>query len=111
MAKELLLGDGVVYITDQQNMVDIMFANINLNRPISNIIAAELDWLLLIGFQANNRAAPIPEYLASPDIVLAADCVYFEPAFPLLQDVLRKLAPTAEVDVYMAYKKRRKVVR
>jgi hypothetical protein len=111
MAKELELGGGVVYITDQQNMVDIMSANINLNSAISSIVAAELDWLLLICFQANNRAATIPEHLASPDIVLAADCVYFEPAFPLLQDVLRKLAPTAEVDVYMAYKKRRKVLR
>src|SRR5271155_3788320 len=111
MAKELDLGDGVVYITDQQNMVDIMSANISLNSAISNIVAAELDWFLLICFQANNRAAPIPEHLASPDIVLAADCVYFEPAFPLLQDVLRKLAPTPEVEVYMAYKKRRKVLR
>jgi len=112
MAKELELGDGVVYITDQQNMVDIMSANISLNIAISSIVAAELDWLLLICFQANNRAATyIPEHLASPDIVLAADCVYFEPAFPLLQDVLRKLAPTPEVEVYMAYKKRRKVLR
>jgi len=50
MAKELDLGDGVVYITDQQSMVDIMSANINLNHLISNIVAAELDWFLLTYF-------------------------------------------------------------
>jgi hypothetical protein len=55
------------------------------------------------------RAAPIPEHLASPDIILAADCVYFEPAFPLLQETLKRLTEGRNVDVYMAYKKRRKV--
>jgi len=46
MAKELDFGDGMVYITDQQNMVDIMSANIDFNRPISGIQAAELDWYM-----------------------------------------------------------------
>jgi hypothetical protein len=49
--------------------------------------------------------------LASPDIVLAADCVYFEPAFPLLHQTLRNLTENRNVQVYMAYKKRRKVSR
>jgi hypothetical protein len=44
MAKELDLDDGIIYITDQENMVDIMTANIDLNRTISNIQACELDW-------------------------------------------------------------------
>jgi protein N-lysine methyltransferase METTL21A len=58
----------------------------------------------------NARAAPVPEALASPDIILAADCVYFEPAFPLLQSTLRRLTEGRNVEVYMAYKKRRKVL-
>ena len=44
VAKEVDLGDGTIYITDQKNMVDIMNANIDLNRRISRIVASELDW-------------------------------------------------------------------
>jgi hypothetical protein len=44
IAKEIELGSGTIYITDQANMVDIMSANINLNHPLSRIIACELDW-------------------------------------------------------------------
>jgi hypothetical protein len=42
------------------------------------------------------------------DVVLAADCVYFEPAFPLLVATLCALAG-AETEVLLCYKKRRKV--
>jgi len=49
MAKEMAVDDGpTIYITDQANMVDIMNANINLNHPISRIIACELDWYAFI---------------------------------------------------------------
>lgn len=44
-----------------------------------------------------------------PDIILAADCVYFEPAFPLLMQTLQDLlalAPTATV--FFCFKKRRR---
>jgi hypothetical protein len=44
MAKEVDVGDGTIYITDQKNMVDIMNLNIDLNDKISRIIATELDW-------------------------------------------------------------------
>ena len=44
MAKEIDLDNGIIYITDQQNMVDIMNANIDLNKTISRIEACELDW-------------------------------------------------------------------
>ena len=57
----------------------------------------------------NTRGAPIPNRLTSPDIILVADCIYFEPAFPLLQETLRRLTNRGDVAVYMAYKKRRKV--
>lgn len=46
MAKEIEMGDGTIYITDQANMVDIMKANIELNTLISSIVACELDWYL-----------------------------------------------------------------
>ena len=118
MAKELELGDGVIYITDQENMVGIMSANIGLNQTKSRIVACELDWqalpcftfiFVLINFGLYFRAAPIPDHLACPDIILAADCVYFEPAFPLLHETLLRLTHGRNVEVYMAYKKRRKV--
>lgn len=109
MVKELDLGDGILYITDQKNMVDIMSANIVLNENISQIEASELDWYIFLYSYSYNRAAPIPDHLVSPDIILAADCVYFEPAFPLLQETLRRLTNGRDVEVYMAYKKRRKV--
>ena len=46
MAKELDLGDGTIYLTDQKNMVNIMSANIDLNHSTSRIEACELDWYL-----------------------------------------------------------------
>lgn len=44
-----------------------------------------------------------------PDVILAADCVYFEPAFPLLLATLSDLlvlCPTATI--YFCFKKRRR---
>ena len=43
-------------------------------------------------------------------MVLAADCVYFEPAFPLLVQTLVDLVHD-ETEVLFCYKKRRKVWR
>ena len=42
-----------------------------------------------------------------PDILLAADCVYFEPAFPLLQQTLRDLIGP-QTTCYFCFKKRRR---
>jgi len=44
------------------------------------------------------------------DLILAADCVYFEPAFPLLVQTLSDLADTT-TDILFCYKKRRKADR
>jgi len=66
-----------IFITDQIPMMDLMKRNIELNQlPVK----AELyDW-----------GEQVPEALSDKpiDIVLAADCVYFEPAFPLLEKTL-----------------------
>ena len=48
-----------------------------------------------------------PAILAHPDIVLAADCVYFEPAFPLLQHTLLSLAGP-DTAIYFCFKRRRR---
>lgn len=44
-----------------------------------------------------------------PDIILAADCVYYEPAFPLLVKTLSDLSGES-TEVLFCYKKRRKVI-
>lgn len=56
------------------------------------------------------RAKPLPE-LQRRDLILAADCVYFEPAFPLLVSTLAALVPPPPEhapEVLFCYKKRRK---
>ncbi|KAG6897221.1 hypothetical protein C0992_003419 [Termitomyces sp. T32_za158] len=55
--------------------------------------------------------ASLPSSFPMPDLVLAADCVYFEPAFPLLVQTLCDLVDVAgrkEPEVLFCYKKRRK---
>jgi protein N-lysine methyltransferase METTL21A len=57
------------------------------------------------------RGEPLPQEIVEykPDTILAADCVYFEPAFPLLMKTLQdllELCPSAAV--YFCFKKRRR---
>lgn len=60
------------------------------------------------------RGGPLPSILR-PQLILAADCVYFEPAFPLLVQTLADLVPVTKLEgeedpeVLFCYKKRRKV--
>ncbi|KAI9430929.1 putative methyltransferase-domain-containing protein [Lactarius indigo] len=89
-----------VYITDQAPLIPIMERNIALSNLQSSVTAVELDW-----------SKPLPEHIPQPDIVLAADCVYFEPAFPLLVATLAALVPPpheSAPEVLFCYKKRRK---
>ena len=51
---------------------------------------------------------PIPTTIQRPDLILAADCVYFEPAFPLLVQTLSELSDST-TEILFSYKKRRKV--
>jgi protein N-lysine methyltransferase METTL21A len=54
------------------------------------------------------RGEPIPSDIPSkPDVILAADCVYFEPAFPLLVQTLCDLSDK-DTKILFCYKKRRK---
>jgi hypothetical protein len=80
-----------------------MKANILLNFPNTPnppIKVCELDW-----------GTPLsPQLPEKPDVILAADCVYFEPAFPLLVKTLCELCPVGESrEVLFCWKKRRKV--
>ena len=89
--------DTTLHITDQDPMFKLMKRNIALNSLQSCVSASIYDW-----------GEPTPSQLpAHPDIILAADCVYFEPAFPLLQQTLRDLIGPNTV-CYFCFKRRRR---
>ena len=74
-----------------------MKSNIQLNNLGPNATAAILNW-----------GEPIPKQIPSkPDVIIAADCVYFEPAFPLLITTLQDLLGPNSV-CYFCYKRRRR---
>lgn len=57
------------------------------------------------------RGEPLSQQVVDlkPDTILAADCVYFEPAFPLLMQTLKDLlALNPSATVYFCFKKRRR---
>jgi len=70
---------------------------VEMNGLSSSVTVSELNW-----------GEPIPDIQPKPDLILAADCVYFEPAFPLLVKTLTDLAPDKSVEILFCYKKRRK---
>ncbi|KAJ6567171.1 putative methyltransferase-domain-containing protein [Mycena vulgaris] len=90
-----MLG-GTVWLTDQAPLLSIMRGNVAINKLSPLCVVAELNW-----------GEPIPADIPRPDLILAADCVYFEPAFPLLVQTLCDLV-SADTEVLFCYKKRRK---
>ncbi|KAI0771494.1 putative methyltransferase-domain-containing protein [Trametes elegans] len=89
-----------VWITDQAPLLGIMEQNVSLNNLESHVSVAELNW-----------GEPIPSEFSKPDLILAADCVYFEPAFPLLVKTLADLVQDGTPKILFCYKKRRKADR
>jgi hypothetical protein len=87
-------------------MLSLMQMNITLNDLTRKVTAVVYDW-----------GTPVPETITHsfkakesqwhPDVILAADCVYFEPAFPLLLQTLGDLLGPETV-CYFCFKKRRK---
>jgi len=63
----------------------------------------------LIALHVCSRGSLIPPEIPRPDLILAADCVYFEPTFPLLVQTLTDLADET-TEILFCYKKRRKVL-
>ncbi|KAK9249310.1 putative methyltransferase-domain-containing protein [Lipomyces tetrasporus] len=87
-----------IVVTDQANMLSLMEDNIELNQLEETVSAEVLDW-----------GTDLPDNYINPcpDVILAADCVYFEPAFPLLEKTLLDLTGDNTL-VLMSYKRRRK---
>ncbi|KAI0079721.1 S-adenosyl-L-methionine-dependent methyltransferase [Panus rudis PR-1116 ss-1] len=86
-----------VWITDQAPLLEIMRRNVDMNNLGHSVKVMELNW-----------GDPLPQDLPPFDLILAADCVYFEPAFPLLVKTLSDLADAGEPEILFCYKKRRK---
>ncbi|KAI4597498.1 hypothetical protein KJ359_004200 [Pestalotiopsis sp. 9143b] len=87
-------------ITDQLEMFNLMGHNIKLNQMQELVKPAILNW-----------GEPLSQEIVDfkPDVILAADCVYYEPAFPLLLATLTdllNLCPSATI--YFCFKKRRR---
>ena len=77
-------------ITDLPQLLPLQKQNIILNAlPSSSILSTSLPW-----------GSPVPDTIPvqykRPDVILAADCVYFEPAFPLLLETLQELMEGGE---------------
>lgn len=84
-----------IHMTDQASMIPLMRRNIELNRlSAGQISAGILDW---------GTANDDQRY----DVILAAECVYFEPAFPLLLKTMKHYIGKDTV-CYFCFKKRRK---
>ncbi|KAL7275985.1 Protein-lysine N-methyltransferase efm6 [Rhizina undulata] len=92
------IGGSELYITDMSAMIDLIHRNVELNQMQEKVKVELLDW-----------SNPLPKTIANKpvDIVLAADCVYFEPAFPLLEKTLIELVTEYTV-VFFCFKKRRR---
>ncbi|PSR80942.1 putative methyltransferase-domain-containing protein [Coniella lustricola] len=89
-----------LYMTDQLEMLSLMEHNIVLNEVESRVKPLVLNW---------GEALPEEVVQFKPDVILAADCVYFEPAFPLLLQTLKDLlALCPSATVYFCFMKRRR---
>ncbi|KAH3901270.1 uncharacterized protein SCODWIG_02620 [Saccharomycodes ludwigii] len=88
-----------VYVTDITELVPLMDKNVNLNNVGNVVEAASLEW-----------GEPVEaKFSAGLDLVLAADCVYLEKAFPLLEKTLLDLTSVDKPPmILMSYRKRRK---
>lgn len=78
--------------------------------PTSNRVVIAVDERFVLTPE-RCRGEPLSQEVVDfkPDIILAADCVYFEPAFPLLLQTLQDLlALEPSAIVFFCFKKRRR---
>ncbi|KAL9602273.1 MAG: hypothetical protein Q9219_001998 [cf. Caloplaca sp. 3 TL-2023] len=86
-----------IHLTDLPPILPLLDHNISLNPVRTSTSAHILEW-----------GSPVPTAVpTSPDVLLAADCVYFEPAFPLLLQMMQELMGPHTV-CYFCFKKRRR---
>ncbi|KAE8348089.1 putative methyltransferase-domain-containing protein [Aspergillus coremiiformis] len=91
------LSSSSIYVTDQAPMLPLMETNIKLNDLSTLVAATVLNW-----------GERLPDCIpAHPAVILAADCVYFEPAFPLLVSTLKDLLGPESI-CYFCFKRRRR---
>ncbi|KFA74596.1 hypothetical protein S40288_05803 [Stachybotrys chartarum IBT 40288] len=91
---------GKLLLTDQLEMLELMQHNIVLNNLQDRATALILNW-----------GEPLPDIVLEqkPNVIIAAECVYFEPAFPLLMQTLQDLFElNVDTVVYFCFKKRRR---
>ena len=96
-------------LTDQLPMLSLMRQNISLNKLSSRVLAGVYGWGSPVLHTVLDEFKSTPGGMSRvyPDVILAADCVYFEPAFPLLLQTMCDLLGPSTV-CYFCFKKRRK---
>lgn len=95
-------GSSRVLLTDQDKMLGLMQHNMGLNGAEGRATALVLKW---------GEALPVAVVQQRPNVILAAECVYLESAFPLLQQTLQDLlALNGDAVVYFCFKRRRRRV-
>ena len=100
-------AESKLIITDQIPMLALMQQNIALNSLEGQVQAAVYDWGAPMPLEVSSQLRINSAKSPVADIVLAADCVYFEPAFPLLLHTLVDIIGSTTV-CYFCFKKRRK---
>ena len=75
-----------IVITDLPVLIALQSHNIKLNTlSLAQVLSLPLPW----GEPLTTTS--LPKSYHQPDILLAADCVYFEPAFPLLLQTMHEM--------------------
>ncbi|KAK6217431.1 hypothetical protein QIS74_07545 [Colletotrichum tabaci] len=91
---------GQTWPADQDEMFELMGRNTELNNLQNKVKPFVLNW-------GGPLAQDVVDF--KPNVILAADCVYFEPAFPLLLETLTNLLSLEpDATVYFCFKKRRR---
>lgn len=97
--------DLIIHLTDLAPMIPLIKKNVSLNPTLlSPVHPSVLSWGCSSPRTPSPSSSVIPVH---PDILLAADCVYFEPSFPLLTATMQDLIGPDTV-CYFCFKKRRR---